>query len=575
MEDPAKIVAFGDSIVKEWAPLLEKKLKKRYPKKNITVINQGITGDTSEDGLKRARIIPGLKPNVVLIGFGMNDWRKGISKKIYQKNISEIINILKKPGIRVILIEVTPDYNGRFYEFSKKRYTGTSRIIDTYNEVLQKLARENKLRIVMANALWKREIKPLQKGLRDAIHPNSLGKKIILKALLRVVPQDHITILWQFNGRFGFCNYACEYCYRPTSCQKERTDIGDIKKWKRAFKRSFGDEKIVFYLSYGEPTIAKKFFEVIKMVSSEPKWSIIMTSNLSSMTVLKKMVKYPIVKEGRMHINASFHATQIDQESFIKRLLFLRKHGIEAPVVFVMWPPLIKKFEKEYFPKFYHNNFYVHVRRFQGFYKGKKYPKSYSSLEWTTIAKYQNSADLKYIMDEKSAFGRLTHIGMYHILVNSKGDIEMCDSYYGDGHYGNIFKDVWLDLEPQPFPGPIPLSAVDDIASYVELDYNQLENNHILSYAFQGGVKRTKEGRYVYPFYNTDFKNKKIVKKLCSAPSHKKQRLRFLLSLKWFFEQFIMSLIIRKYFREIAGIIKGKFALLKRKKLRQAFNWHS
>ena len=83
MENPCKIIFFGDSITREYAPDFEKILKEKYPDKEITATNAGVIGETSRDGLKRVPNLLNESLDVVVIGFGMNDWRKDIPCLLY------------------------------------------------------------------------------------------------------------------------------------------------------------------------------------------------------------------------------------------------------------------------------------------------------------------------------------------------------------------------------------------------------------------------------------------------------------------------------------------------------------
>ena len=46
--------------------------------------------------------------------------------------------------------------------------------------------------------------------------------------------------------------------------EKEFKDyfVGDVEQWREAFKRVFGNQKLVFYLAFGEPTIGKNFNDI-------------------------------------------------------------------------------------------------------------------------------------------------------------------------------------------------------------------------------------------------------------------------------------------------------------------------
>jgi len=574
MENPCKITVFGDSIAKGLVPHLKKFLLKKYNDYNIEILNRGISSETSSDGLLRLQKIIDEKPNVVIINFGMNDWRKGVLPEKFEKNMEKIVKELLKEKIRPILVTIIPDYNGPTYRFSQKNKKGISKKITKYNKLIRKISEKLRVRIADAYSYWMESIKPPQRGLEDAIHPNSQGYRTIIKSILPVLTRTQYLILWQFHGRFALCNYACPYCYYPTSVNKNVCFNYTIEKWERAFKKHFGGKKTVFYFSYGEPTIQPHFYEVLEMIGRHKNWEAKITTNLS--VPLDKLMETKVAKENRLNINASFHPTQTTIDKFLKQLSVLRKNNIEPSVVYVMWPPQIDDLEKKYMPIFRKHGYVVHIRAFRGLYKGKKYPGAYTEEEWIKTAKYMDEANLKYMLGEVNALGRRSCIGMNHILIDNFGNVEMCDSYVGDGHYGNIFNDSFkLDLEPKPFPGPVPLAAVDDIADYVELGYRDLIGNNVLSYAKQGGVYKDEKGKIHYPYEHVNFRDKKTREKLTYVPPPQAEYKKFWLNLTWIWEHFIISFILKKYGRYIWAAVKGKWRLLRNGRLPLKNFWHA
>lgn len=574
MENPCKIIVFGDSIAKGLVPYLRKFLLKKYKDYDIEILNRGISSETSKDGLLRVKKIVNENPTVAIINFGMNDWRKGISPNEFEKNLKKIVKKLLKAKIRPILVTITPDYNGTTYRFSQKNKRGTSKEIVKYNKIVRKVSEEKRVRIADAYSYWIESIKPPQKGLEDAIHPNIKGYQIIVKSVLPVLTRTQYLILWQFHGRFALCNYACPYCYYPTSVNKNLDFNFTMKKWEGIFEKHFGDKKTVFYFSYGEPTVQPRFYEILEMISHHKNWEVKLTTNLS--VPPDKLMKTKIAKEQRLNINASFHPTQVSIDKFLKQLAILRKNNIEPSIVYVMWPPQIDDLEEKYMPVFRKHGYVIHIRAFRGLYKGKKYPGAYTKEEWIKTAKYMDEANLKYMLGEVNGLGRRSCIGMTHLLVDNFGNVEMCDSYVGNGHYGNIFDDSFkLDLEPKPFPGPIPLAAVDDVADYVELGYKDLIGNNVLAYARQGGVYKDKNGKIRYPFEHTNFKNNKVKEKLTRVPEPEVKASNFWLNLTWIWEHFIISFILKKYGKYIWAAIKGKWKLLKARRLKLKSFWHS
>jgi hypothetical protein len=220
------------------------------------------------------------------------------------------------------------------------------------------------------------------------------------------------------------------------------------------------------------------------------------------------------VRDGKLNINASFHPTMAKKEEFLKQLLVLREHGIEAPIIYVMYPPVFHKF-KEFFEYFSKEGFLFHVRRYEGEFQGKYYPRDYKEEELLTIAAYEDDATIKYMLNDMPAFGEKTYGGMYYIIVDNVGNIGWNSDYHP--HYsidrcrfGNILQNnIRLLWEPMPMPAHTPFGTVDGVANIVSLNYRELEGNHIASYMKQGGIYR-EGGNVIYKNLNVDFKNPKI-----------------------------------------------------------------
>jgi acyl-CoA thioesterase-1 len=501
MEDPCKIVCFGDSLTAGYAPLFERRLKQEFPDIDCEVVNAGVGGETSRDGLKRLPQLLKERPQVVLIGFGMNDLSKGVTTVELADNLSQVISRFEDAGARVLLLTLNPLRGG----------PGTNGNVQVaiYNQIIKDVALEKRIRVVEINSLWKKEIKPWHKGLKDDLHPNRKGYEVYLKALLRVVPRRNTILLWQYNGNPCECNYACPYCSYDPRTQKGHYFKGTIEAWQKAFKKAFGNQHLVFYLAHGEPMAGEKFYDVLDMVADEPNWEVRMTSNIS--LPLDRLVKTQVAREKRLNVNASFHPTMTRIEDFLKQALFLRENGIEVPIIYVMWPPFFKRFQQD-FRVFNEHRFLVHMRRFQGLYRGKLYPQAYTEEERLFMARYMDDAMLKYMLSWEPSFGKLTWSGVDFMIIDNEGNIGYCDDFRPDGHcLGNILNGT-LRLLPEPGPFPehgVSDGTVDGVANFLELNYRQLTENNVLSFARQGGVYHTKNGVF-YKNLHTDFNDSRI-----------------------------------------------------------------
>jgi len=514
MENPCKIVCFGDSITKAWVHRFEKTISSEYP--NVDVINEGAVSDTTNQAVQRVRRIIDYKPDVVIVGFGMNDWRKNIERVTFISNLGEIIDILQENKIRVVLTTMNPD----------NTHNCISPKLIQYNQDIKDIAYEKRVRIADVYSLWLKDLSRVSKGLYDEIHPNDIGNGIIVKSLMQIVPRRNTILIWQFNGEHAFCNYSCSYCYVSSDTNVEHRYAGNPEIWHKAFKDTFGNQKLIFYLSFGEPMAGKGFYEVLSMIASESLWEGCMTSNLS--LPLERLIKTEIVKSGRFHVNASFHPTQTTIDGFLQKLHILRDNGIECPVIYVMHPEQLDAFES-FWEQFSKHQFLVHVRRFRGRYRGKWYPRAYSDVQRQFIARYCDDATIKYMLNEFELNdigfkGKLTYAGMFYLLVTCEGDVYMCPDYKGPC-LGNVLKNtVRLYTEPQPYGGLIE-GTVGGIASFLELNYKELEGDHVAFFAEQGGVY--KEGEKVfYKNLHTDFNNKEIRKQYGFPDGLTKLKLR-------------------------------------------------
>lgn len=115
-----KIVAFGDSITaggdaskpelifwRRWADELQRK----YPRASLTVINGATGGDSTVQGLERLQTkVLDEKPDLVLIGFGMNDHNvNGVPVPLFEQNLRQIITRIRNAtGAELVLLSAFP-----------------------------------------------------------------------------------------------------------------------------------------------------------------------------------------------------------------------------------------------------------------------------------------------------------------------------------------------------------------------------------------------------------------------------------------------------------------------------------
>jgi acyl-CoA thioesterase I len=178
---PLKILALGTSLTQgyglppgtEFTTVLQEKLKAAGV--DATVINAGVSGDTSADGLARLDWSLADNPKAAIVELGSNDALRGLAPAQTEKNLAAILAKLKAAHVAVLFCgmhaprNLGPDYVAQFdpiYPRLAKQYG-----VLFYPFILDGVALNPKL------------------NQADGIHPNPAGVRIIVGRILPDVLQ--------------------------------------------------------------------------------------------------------------------------------------------------------------------------------------------------------------------------------------------------------------------------------------------------------------------------------------------------------------------------------------------------
>ncbi len=164
-----QIVAIGDSLVygmgatsrdKNFVSILSRQIGK-------PIINLGISGYTTEDGLKRIDELDKYNPKVVILLLGGNDYLRKVPQEETFANLEKIIENIQARGAIVLLLGIKGGIIGDDFksDFEKLR--------DRYETAYV----SNVLSGLIGN----------QNYMSDAIHPNDEGYKIIADRIYPVL----------------------------------------------------------------------------------------------------------------------------------------------------------------------------------------------------------------------------------------------------------------------------------------------------------------------------------------------------------------------------------------------------
>lgn len=80
------------------------------------VVNEGVSGNTTKDGVERLAGVIAMKPAAVVVEFGGNDGLRGVKVSVTRENLATMVGGLKKAGIKVLVAGITlpPDYGADY-----------------------------------------------------------------------------------------------------------------------------------------------------------------------------------------------------------------------------------------------------------------------------------------------------------------------------------------------------------------------------------------------------------------------------------------------------------------------------
>ncbi len=186
------IIAFGDSLTAGYglptaesypAQLEAVLVSKGY---DVTVINAGVSGETTRGNLERAAFIRGQNPDIVLLGIGGNDALRLLPTTEARANIAKTIEILQagdNPPIVLLLQMQAPLNVGLGYK-------------KDFDAMYESLAAEYEL--VMVPFLTAEVFLDKNNKISDGIHLNKTGYKLVVDEY--IVPTLE-TILNQVTGQ--------------------------------------------------------------------------------------------------------------------------------------------------------------------------------------------------------------------------------------------------------------------------------------------------------------------------------------------------------------------------------------
>jgi acyl-CoA thioesterase I len=181
------IVAFGDSITAGYAvrrgfpSFWKEMLSKKYPDAEVELINAGVSGDTSMDGLARLDYaVLSYEPDLVTINFGINDCVLGFGQEEFEANFVEMVRRIRAgPNSEILLLSSqpleTPPYD---------------LLVRDYYWAIERVAKQMNVGFVDIYGAWMEHVRkgiPLSSLIIPGLdHPSEAGYRIMAEELMKL-----------------------------------------------------------------------------------------------------------------------------------------------------------------------------------------------------------------------------------------------------------------------------------------------------------------------------------------------------------------------------------------------------
>lgn len=177
------ILFLGDSLTegyglskKQAYPKLVQELIQTKLKKDVKIINAGVSGSTTGDALARLKWYLRKKPEIIFIALGANDGLRGLDLESSEKNLAKIIEYGQKSHLKVLLagMLIPPNYGPAYSHRFKQMY-----------ENLGEKYRLKVMPFLLEGVAGKKEY-----NQKDGIHPNELGHKKISENVFQFLKEE-------------------------------------------------------------------------------------------------------------------------------------------------------------------------------------------------------------------------------------------------------------------------------------------------------------------------------------------------------------------------------------------------
>jgi len=233
------------------------------------------------------------------------------------------------------------------------------------------------------------------------------------------IPYDY-WLHWFLSDR---CNIDCQYCFTPRPERK----FGKITTINiPALINTLNRTNKIFHISFtgkGEPTLTPNFVDACKEITKKHFVSFI--SNLTQKKI--QDISEEINPNRVIFIVASAHVKELEEKHLLNRYIdnfhLLQSRGFPVTANAVAHPAIINEVA-QFRNMFNKQGINLMFNPYQGEFKGKQYPHSYTEDE----IKIFHLEELELNSPKRhSQYKKICNAGYYAAVVDTKGDVFPCN----------------------------------------------------------------------------------------------------------------------------------------------------
>ncbi|MDD2789138.1 MAG: GDSL-type esterase/lipase family protein [Sulfurimonas sp.] len=169
LKENSLILAFGDSLTRGFGTESEFSYPQQLHKKTgLEVINSGVNGELSSEGLERLPMLLKHKPDIVILCHGGNDILNKLPSLQLKINLLAMIKMIQESGAQVLLVGV-PNFGLFGFDVHEvyEELAGETDILFE-DKILTKIEKDNSLK-------------------SDYVHPNAKGYEMMADAFIEIL----------------------------------------------------------------------------------------------------------------------------------------------------------------------------------------------------------------------------------------------------------------------------------------------------------------------------------------------------------------------------------------------------